>query len=732
VTETSSPSSSTEKVGRLWALLAVALLIPVALLGFAAWQSRENSLLQANATAERTALVLQGHAQNIFDTFDLAMDRIEDRLHGLTSDEIQGSNAIHAFLKEIAADRSQIGTIWLFDAAGDARNSSLVFPAMGVNVADRDYMKSLRAGHRGIFIGEPIIGRATGNPIIPVARAHYDRDGRFAGAIVITAYLRDFESFYSRSLPPPNWGAGLVRGDGVFLVPEISLAAPGAGSRAGASVLGAIAAGGQGSWVDHSAIDGRERIVAYRKLDRYPVYALYALGTNSILARWRRQVLLYALVAVPGMIGLVTMMILALARTQRAQAAARRLAEEMRRREASEEKLAKAQRMEALGQLTGGIAHDFNNLLTVVLGSVDLLRRAPEERRERLINSALQAVEQGRKLTSQLLAFGRRQTLHPEPVDLSHLVRSMDEMLARTLRGDIRCEFDLAEGLDAVEVDPSQLQIALINLAANARDAMPKGGTFRVRTYAPSASGGRVMALEVTDTGIGMSPDVLARVGEPFFTTKAVGKGTGLGLAQVFGFAQQSGGSVELRSAPGEGTTVTLLLPRTQNIKRSSQAASNDEAAAEPIQPAHILLVEDNEQVADVAKLILAEQGHSVVHAPNAVEALAILSRDADRFDLLFSDLVMPGPRDGLDLARAVRREWPDLPVILATGYSDAAARAKRDGFALISKPYEPEIVDRTIRDTVGERRRQRPDAGAQPSARAMSRSDHGASAQVL
>jgi CheY-like chemotaxis protein len=244
-----------------------------------------------------------------------------------------------------------------------------------------------------------------------------------------------------------------------------------------------------------------------------------------------------------------------------------------------------------------------------------------------------------------------------------------------------------------VEVDPTQLQIALINIAVNARDAMPKGGTFRVKienTVLRQGDLREAVAISMSDTGVGIPPEALAQVFEPFFTTKEVGHGTGLGLAQVYGFTQQSGGTVDVRSEVGRGTTLTLYLPKG----RAPTKKADERAASMPqqTQPLRILLVEDNPQVAEVATALLAERCHSVVHAESADEALGVLSSEV-RFDLVFTDLVMPGQHDGLDLARIIRHRWPALPVLLATGYSEAANRATEQGLTLINKPYQPEAL---------------------------------------
>jgi len=368
-----------------------------------------------------------------------------------------------------------------------------------------------------------------------------------------------------------------------------------------------------------------------------------------------------------------------------------------------EERLRQSQKMEALGQLTGGIAHDFNNLLTVVMGNLDLIKRAREVQRPRLIDNALQAVERARDLTQRLLAFGRRQPLNPEPTDLKALIAGMDDMLMQSLRGDVRLELELPNDLWPVEVDQAQLQVALINLAANARDAMPRGGTLRIRAENTPPRDGKTfegVAVAVTDTGHGMSRAVVDRAFDPFFTTKEAGKGTGLGLAQVYGFANQSGGSAEITSEVDKGTTVTLYLRRCHSpisVRVASSAYPSDMK-----RDLRILLVEDNVQVAEVAASILEEHDHVVTTAHNADDALRMLEND-DRFDFVFSDLVMPGERDGLDLARTVRARWPDLPVLLATGYSEAGGRATQEGFNLLAKPYRAAALVAMIERTAAE-----------------------------
>ena len=374
---------------------------------------------------------------------------------------------------------------------------------------------------------------------------------------------------------------------------------------------------------------------------------------------------------------------------------------QMEERARAEEQLRQAQKMQALGQLTGGIAHDFNNLLTVIQGSADILQRPklPEEKRIRFADAIAQTAARAAGLTKQLLAFARRQPLKPEIIDLNRHISGMLDLLDRTLGAQVDIRADLADGLCATEVDPSQLENAILNVAVNARDAMPDGGTLTIRTELLDAGaarlegGGAALALSVADTGTGIEPAAMDRIFEPFFTTKAVGKGTGLGLSQVYGFATQSGGDVRVASEPGSGTTVTILLPC------SSQAAQDERASAAParrgsLRTGRVLVVDDNEEVGAFAEALLKEIGHSVIRAASAEEAIGLLH--PGRFDLVFTDVVMPG-MSGLDLAEHIRQRQPDLPVILTTGYSDRISSSGSGGFPVVHKPYNLPTLEEAV-----------------------------------
>jgi signal transduction histidine kinase/CheY-like chemotaxis protein len=382
-----------------------------------------------------------------------------------------------------------------------------------------------------------------------------------------------------------------------------------------------------------------------------------------------------------------------------------RLTAEIAERERIEARLIQAQKMEAVGQLTGGIAHDFNNLLTAIVGSLDLLlRRTDDEKVLRLARNALQAAERGAKLTTQLLAFSRRQRLSPTPVDPNKVVSGMADLLGRAIGTHISIEMRLDPSLWRALADPTQLEVMILNLAINARDAMPGGGRLQIETrnvaevpqaLAAELAAGEYVALAVTDNGCGMPPEVLARAFEPFFTTKHQGKGTGLGLAQLYGFARQSGGTVRIESEEGRGTTVTIYLPRTH-------AEAQELAAALTERPeqgsARVLIVDDDEGVRTVAAAIVEELGFKVLSAGNGKEALRILGEDS-RIDLLLTDIVMP-EMTGVELARQVRARYPKLPILFASGYADVKTFGDElEQETVLKKPFRIAEVAARIRD---------------------------------
>jgi len=380
-------------------------------------------------------------------------------------------------------------------------------------------------------------------------------------------------------------------------------------------------------------------------------------------------------------------------------------------RKRTEEALRQAQKIEAVGQLTGGVAHDFNNLLAVVLGNLDLLRkRVPGDPKiTRLIDSALQGAQPGASLTQRMLAFARRQDLQPEPVDVPDLVKGMTDLLQRSIGPMVRIETHFPLGLSLAQVDANQLELALLNLVVNARDAMPDGGMITIagqeQAIGPDQmsglSPGRYVCLSVSDTGHGMDEATLARAMEPFFTTKEVGKGTGLGLSMVHGLAAQSGGRLVLKSHKGRGTTVEIWLPAIQVPAIVPAEAVRTGDATNPalgMKPLTILVVDDDALVLQSTAAMLEELGHRVLEAASGREAMEYLDR-ARSVDLVITDQAMPG-MTGLKLAETIKQEWPDLPIILASGYADLPPQLE-PGLIRLSKPFRQDRLAEAISESM-------------------------------
>ncbi len=380
--------------------------------------------------------------------------------------------------------------------------------------------------------------------------------------------------------------------------------------------------------------------------------------------------------------------------------------ERTREREVALKQLHEAQKMESIGQLTGGVAHDFNNLLAVILGSLALLRKSlPEDpRTSRLIDAAIQGAERGANLTRRLLAFARRQELKLEAVEIAKLVPDLTDFLRQSVGPGIGIVFDVAPDVHPVKIDANQFELALMNLAVNARDAMPNGGvlTITVRDDNPAERyglskelpRGEYVRISVADTGAGMSEATLARAMEPFFTTKGVGKGTGLGLSMVHGLTAQSGGAVHITSQPGKGTVVHLWLPRAEHAEIKEIAPPAAPSAKDGAGGSRVLLVDDDALVSMGAADMLMDLGHSVTEASSGMQALQILEADP-RIDLVVTDYAMPG-MTGLDLAAKIKQLRPHMPIIIATGYAELPPDAPHD-FLRLNKPYSQEELAEMI-----------------------------------
>lgn len=578
-------------------LLLASLAVPLLLLAIAAGQNFRLVKVQAEQRTMIETGQLHEHALSALETYALVLAWIDDRIHGLDWGRIEHDGALRRFLSDIET-LPQIGAVAIIDAAGKIRASGRSFPASAGDASNREAFIGQQEHDAGIFIGRQHTDELTQSSDFDISRRRSTPDKGFDGVIVVSARPEYFSDFFSTVSRDEHFSALLMRRDGAVLVrypnlPQPLVFAP------DRPVMKAIAAApDRGLFWSTGGTDGISRLFGYQRLGGYPLYVIFGIPTHGVLASWRANLVNYLLFAVPASLGLFCMTLFAVRQLQRQKViswrwrnTARRLKREMNRRTLAEAELRQAQKMEALGQLTGGVAHDFNNLLTVLQGCLEMLSgRQQDPKLQARVDMALGTIERGEKLTGQLLAFARRQPLTVARVDLNALLRGMAELLARTVGSGIRIATDLAPDLWPVDADATQIELAVINLAINARDAMSAGGVLRVRTFNTTllrraseeglGEGGEFVGLEISDTGTGMPPEVLVRAFEPFFTTKGPAKGTGLGLSMVYGFARQSGGSAAIRSALGHGTTVTLLLPRGQTQVSNGKVATDLSPAA--------------------------------------------------------------------------------------------------------------------------------------------------------
>ncbi|MCK1642423.1 response regulator [Bradyrhizobium sp. 157] len=684
-----------------WMMVA-SLALPLALFVFASAGSWVSIRETADREIERTLDVAHEHALKVFETIDRSLSEIAEIIRDVPdADIVAREQTLHFRLKQLVASLPQVKSAWIFDAKSRALVNSLVVPAPDIDFSDRDYFKAHVAGDIGTYIGEALTPRPPyqGAAFFGVSRRRPSEDGSFAGVIQTSVLPEYFENYYARIGREPGSFFAVGRADGTVLARF-----PAAGREVRLDHNGPIgkllAADPEAGLVTvTSSTDGIERRLGYRRLAEYPIYVSAGLETSAIRARWLSTMSQHLIFGAPATALLFALLGLALRRT-------RHLYYEAEKRRVAEEALKHGQRLEALGQLTGGVAHDFNNLLTVIRASVDLLRRPdlPEARRLRYIDAISDTVTRAAKLTGQLLAFARRQTLKPEVFDVGRTVQMLSEMIGTLIGSRIEIVILGPEEPCFVNADAGQFETAIINMAVNARDAMEGRGRLTIAVGMAASLPNSApqpqhpygyVAVSVADTGSGIPPDQFERIFEPFFTTKQPGHGTGLGLSQVFGFAKQSGGEVAVASEVGKGSIFTLYLPRTAGSGKSRQTPAADAAAIDG-SGMSVLVVEDNAEVGRFATDALAELGYATTLVGNAVHALEELAAGAERFDAVFTDVVMPG-MTGIELAQEVRRRHPDLPVVLTSGYSHVLSEHGSYGFELLQKPYSVEQLSRVL-----------------------------------
>ena len=685
-------------------MMVASVVLPAVLFVFASWLSYRHEQAVADDRIERALDIVHEQALKVFQTGERAIAEVEEVIRGMPDGAIAADQQrLHDRLRKIVDAMPQFQAIAVADRNGKVLSSSTLTPvASDVGMADRAYFRSHAAGAEGTLVSETLMPRWGGlrNPFFTLSRRRASPDASFNGVISVAILPRYFEEFYALIGRSPSDLYALVRSDGSFLArypPRGDGARPLDPSTA---MRVSIARGLERALytVPSSQTDALERRVGYRKLTGFPVYVITGIETSAIRFEWLATMASHLVFGLPATLLLFIIIGVALKRT-------RKLHEEADRRGVAEDALRQAQHLKAIGQLTGGVAHDFNNLLMIISGSVQRLRRdLTGEQHARLLDMIANATSRGESLTRQLLAFSRRQTLTPAVIDLGERLPELRDMLNRSLRGDITITVVVPHKNCAVKVDPSELELALLNLAVNARDAMPNGGALGITAEPVVLKGnaveeglrGEFVAIRVADTGVGIPPDVLPHVFEPFFTTKEVGKGTGLGLSQVYGFAKQSGGTTTVTSAVGRGTVITLYLPRTHELPAPAVAPAAPETAHE--RAGTVLVVEDNAEVAEVTSAYFQQLGYMVKQVANANEALELLGHDR-KINLVFSDILMPGGMNGLELGHAIGRLYPALPVLLASGYSSSARDAVSQGFIVLQKPFDLAALEKSLRE---------------------------------
>ena len=686
--------------------MAGALVFPALLFSFGAWSTYRSIHALAEERLVRSLDVQQEEVTKTFELVTFAMNSASEAVADLSAEDIgQNEGRIHAKLKALADSIEVVQSIWIFRPDGRTLVTSRATPPPPQTYADRDFISAHLEKDVGAYIGQVYLSSVGGEPYFSLSR-RLIRNGEFVGIVEMSVLPSSFFRFFSALAYTRGLQYALVRPDGVFLARYPSTARPGdkLGPQTGFARTVTNTPDG-GFYSSTSPIDGVDRRYAIRKLPDRPVYLTAGIETVALRNEWLTTMGAHLIFGVPATLGLLLALYTILKRTQRLYA-------EIDRRDAAESALRQSQKLEAIGHLTGGVAHDFNNLLTIIIGNLEGAQRAladADVKVKRRLENAMHGAKRAATLTKRLLAFSRQQPLTPKAIDVNRLLAGLSDFLQRSLGEQVFLEVVGGGGVWPIEIDDAELESTLVNLAVNARDAMPSGGTLTIEasnSYLDDAycrrhgdvRPGQYVLIAVTDNGVGISQDILDRVFEPFFTTKQAGQGTGLGLSQVYGFIKQSGGHIKIYSEVGEGTTVKVYLPRHYGTTVADDIAAPAAAVAEGAEL--LLVVEDDPDVRTYVVETLREAGYAVLEAKNGDEALSLLETTSRKPDLLVTDVVMPG-MNGRQLAEAALKRWPGLKVLYMTGYSRNAIvhQGRLDpGVELLQKPLTSEQISRAVR----------------------------------
>lgn len=679
-------------------VLAASIAFPVAFLAGYGYYDYQRRMADAGDIADRVARVANEHAAKVIDLNREMASRVIELLNNDDDARIRSRQAvIHSRLSDIGGSFPQVAGITVFGASGDMLASSRVYPVPAISIANRDDFMSARAIRPEPYYSLPLIGKVAQTDVFTTSIGRAASDGSFAGIVSIALRRAYFSDFY-RDLANggPDITVALFRRDGGLLVREPEGATP--ITRAGNTAFTTAMRNNElyGRERMESSIDGVERLVSFRRVGDYPLYVVSGIPTDVIFDDWRRHYLLIATITAAPCVAVWLLVLFSLRQLKAQQAAWERWQAEVAMRMSAEASSRQLRRMGALGNLVANVAHDFNNLLMVVSANMELARRKNFNDLEREVQAVERATAGAEALARRLLSVARKQPLKQEPIDLARWLPHASGLIETALGEKIQLQIQVSPDMWCIRADATELEFAIINIAVNARDAMPTGGRMVIRcqnvrvTADTALADGEYALLAFTDSGTGMSEGTARRAFEPLFTTKLSGSGTGLGLAQVLAACEQAGGTARLVSVPGRGTTVRLYFPRFNGpceIPAPPKTVAHGESADTGRHSGSILLVEDNEEVAAGVAAVLETFGCAVQHETTADRAFDVLN-EGTRFDLVLSDIQMPGRLNGIDLAEKVRGTWPMQRIALMTGYADEFERARHTGVTILAKPF--------------------------------------------
>ena len=677
---------------RVW--LALALTLPLMLAAWYCWQQRVQALQEANRAAARSVVALEQHTANMLDVHTLILRQLGDLTLGKSGTEINGDARLGETVTSLTRDFPQVSVVGMADADGRVWLNSIQSATKSASIADRDYFLVHKNGaSQGLYISEAFTGRLNGERQFSLSLRRVTASGDFDGIIYATVLLKYLTQFWEQFTPLAGHLIPLVRSDGAVIARYPS---PDTTARLNPQgpLMTQLRQSPRGLYTGVSPVDGIERINAYSQVKSYPLYIGFSVETAFVLREWWDESMIAASLAFVLALTLAALWLAVVRQSHEQRVSATRwqaIAEDLKvaigRRKDAEEAMRQSQKMEAVGQMAGGIAHDFNNFLAALVNNLQLIRLKLDKGRIdelfRYVAAAESVASKATTMTRQLLAFSRRQTLAPAPLDVKERIEAMHELIAQTAGPSICVRTELTQDLCKTLCDPHQLDSALLNLAINARDAMPGGGDLTITAARTHLTAVQAAALQlpadpayvlvrVKDSGAGMTLQTIERAFEPFFTTKPTGQGTGLGLSMVYGFVTQSGGQIKINSQPGAGTEVAIYLPAYEGEMPSSTStqALKTSNTSPLIREVWILLVDDQSMVREPLVEVLAGLGYRVIQAGDGAQGLKILN-STQQVDLLISDVGLPGHMNGQQLADAGRKLRPELKVLFITGYAD-------------------------------------------------------------